>query len=197
MNSAGSNDCQPQSNAAGAAIPAVQSWSPSSITDVVHFSLAVPQFNIICEPQPLWLPSDSNAVPTLAAVSSSPLLGLPQVISLPIREKLPRINSYSFRPPVIASGLSAVPVPVPSKATAAVPARPTDMAGLQFTRLKPPADTVKLEDRLYYVLQPALETQINCGALHFPFRPFPYQFEGVSFLYPRVAAVLADEMGLG
>ena len=27
--------------------------------------------------------------------------------------------------------------------------------------------------------------------------PFPFQFEGVAFLYPRHAAVLADEMGLG
>ena len=31
----------------------------------------------------------------------------------------------------------------------------------------------------------------------FPFQPFPYQFEGVAFLYPRYAAILADEMGLG
>ncbi len=31
----------------------------------------------------------------------------------------------------------------------------------------------------------------------FPVQPFPYQFEGVAFLYPRHAAILADEMGLG
>jgi SNF2 family DNA or RNA helicase len=30
-----------------------------------------------------------------------------------------------------------------------------------------------------------------------PFQPFPFQFEGVAFLYPRHAAILADEMGLG
>jgi SNF2 family DNA or RNA helicase len=30
-----------------------------------------------------------------------------------------------------------------------------------------------------------------------PFQPFPFQFEGIAFLYPRHAAVLADEMGLG
>ncbi len=46
-------------------------------------------------------------------------------------------------------------------------------------------------------LQPPLETLLGCDSLAFPFRPFPYQFEGVAFLYPRMAAVLADEMGLG
>lgn len=66
-----------------------------------------------------------------------------------------------------------------------------------LTRLRPPQDVIKLEDRLYYLLQPALETTLRDGALAFPFHPFPYQLEGVAFLYPRVAAVLADEMGLG
>ncbi|MDX1964875.1 MAG: DEAD/DEAH box helicase [Pirellulales bacterium] len=67
----------------------------------------------------------------------------------------------------------------------------------QYTRLRPPTDLVKLEDRLFYLLQPSLETLITEGDLHFPHHPFPYQFQGVAFLYPRVAAVLADEMGLG
>jgi SNF2 family DNA or RNA helicase len=49
---------------------------------------------------------------------------------------------------------------------------------------------------LFYVLQPALESLLG-GALSLPHNPFPYQLEGVAFLYPRVAAVLADEMGLG
>ncbi len=65
------------------------------------------------------------------------------------------------------------------------------------TRILPPGDVIKLEDRLFYVLQPSLETLIGEGSLAFPFRPFPYQFEGVAFLYPRYAAILADEMGLG
>jgi SNF2 family DNA or RNA helicase len=30
-----------------------------------------------------------------------------------------------------------------------------------------------------------------------PFKPYPYQLEGVAFLMPRHAALLADEMGLG
>jgi SNF2 family DNA or RNA helicase len=65
------------------------------------------------------------------------------------------------------------------------------------TRIQPPKDVVKLQDRLYYMLQPPLETLVASGSLQFPFEPFPYQFEGIAFLYPRYSAILADEMGLG
>lgn len=63
--------------------------------------------------------------------------------------------------------------------------------------IAPPKDVVKLEDRLFYVLQPPLESIFTGGTLDFPFTPFPYQFEGIAFLYPRYSAILADEMGLG
>ncbi len=56
---------------------------------------------------------------------------------------------------------------------------------------------IKLEDRLFYLLQPSLESLIGEASLSMPARPFHYQFEGIAFLYPRYAAVLADEMGLG
>jgi SNF2 family DNA or RNA helicase len=56
---------------------------------------------------------------------------------------------------------------------------------------------VKLEDRLAYLLQPPLESLLAAESLDFPFHPFPYQLDGVAFLYPRREAVLADEMGLG
>ena len=65
------------------------------------------------------------------------------------------------------------------------------------TRIQPPSDIVKLEDRLFYVLQPPLEVVLSSEFLGFPFQPFPYQYEGVAFLYPRHSAILADEMGLG
>ncbi|HZZ73907.1 MAG TPA: DEAD/DEAH box helicase [Pirellulales bacterium] len=77
-----------------------------------------------------------------------------------------------------------------ARANAEGPARPC-------TRIKPPGDVIKLQDRLSYILQPSLESLITSDALSFPFQPFPYQFEGVAFLYPRMSAVLADEMGLG
>ncbi len=68
---------------------------------------------------------------------------------------------------------------------------------IQRHRIKPPNDVVKLQDRLYYLLQPPLELLIGSGQLNFPFNPFPYQLDGIAFLFPRYAAVLADEMGLG
>jgi SNF2 family DNA or RNA helicase len=65
------------------------------------------------------------------------------------------------------------------------------------TRIQPPKDLVKLEDRLYFLLQPPLESLVASAKLKFPFEPFPYQFQGVAFLFPRDMAILADEMGLG
>ena len=68
---------------------------------------------------------------------------------------------------------------------------------LERHRIKPPNEVVKLQDRLYYLLQPPLDSLVGSGQLNFPFDPFPYQLDGIAFLFPRYAAVLADEMGLG
>ncbi len=76
-------------------------------------------------------------------------------------------------------------------------ARSCRRSGTARTRLRVPRDIVKLEDRLFYLLQPPLETWMARLALEVPFEPFAYQYEGVAFLYPRLAAILADEMGLG
>lgn len=65
------------------------------------------------------------------------------------------------------------------------------------TRLKPPGDVIKLSDRLFYLLQPPLEHLFAGNTMEFPFKPFPFQFAGVAFLFPRHSAILADEMGLG
>jgi SNF2 family DNA or RNA helicase len=65
------------------------------------------------------------------------------------------------------------------------------------TRVRPPGDVVKLEDRLRYLLEPPLEALVEAESLRFPFRPFAYQMDGVAFLFPRRHAVIADEMGLG
>jgi SNF2 family DNA or RNA helicase len=66
-----------------------------------------------------------------------------------------------------------------------------------FTRIRPPRDLVKLEDRLRLLLQPPLESLLAAQELRFPFQPFGFQLDGVAFLLPRHHAVLADEMGLG
>jgi SNF2 family DNA or RNA helicase len=65
------------------------------------------------------------------------------------------------------------------------------------TRVRPPGDIVKLEDRLRLLLEPPLESLLAAEALRFPFRPFSFQWDGIAFLLPRYQAVLADEMGLG
>ncbi len=67
----------------------------------------------------------------------------------------------------------------------------------KVTRVRPPRDIVKFEDRLQYLLQPPLESLLEADSLRFPFKPFPYQMDGVAFLFPRKHAVVADEMGLG
>ncbi len=122
----------------------------------------------------------------------------PGVVSLSISGLRPKVTSFRF-PAVAAAPIrpAAAPAGSPGPApTGAESAKST--APIRLTRIKPPGDIIKLEDRMYYLLQPALETLVGGGApLEMPFQPFPYQFEGVSFLYPRHAAVLADEMGLG
>lgn len=102
-----------------------------------------------------------------------------------------KTQTFRFSPPVECrpSWLPETPSSAPQHRLTLPPPRPT--------HLRPPADVVKLEDRLLFALQPPLETWLAQGALEFPFEPFPYQYEGVAFLYPRYSAVLADEMGLG
>ncbi|MBX3414645.1 MAG: DEAD/DEAH box helicase [Pirellulales bacterium] len=118
----------------------------------------------------------------------------PTVISLPLGA--PRLQLSSFQFAVPAENKSGV---LPSFATPAAPleaGEPLSARG-PYTRVRPPGDLVKLEDRLHYLLQPPLEVWMQRHALELPFPPFPYQLEGIAFLYPRYTAVLADEMGLG
>lgn len=65
------------------------------------------------------------------------------------------------------------------------------------TRVKPPPGAVTLQDRLFYLLQPPLESWLEGQELIMPFEPFPYQYEGIAWLFARHSGLLADEMGLG
>jgi len=67
----------------------------------------------------------------------------------------------------------------------------------QRTRIKPPRNALSLQDRLFYLLQPPLETWLAGQELIMPFEPFPYQYEGIAWMFARHSALLADEMGLG
>ena len=124
--------------------------------------------------------------------------------------ELPDVASLTVTPPVLKlfgrllpegqshlSRRDAAPVSFPQRTSRPVTLRTARKASARRTRIKPPADVVKIEDRLQYLLQPPLEALLEAESLRFPFHPFPYQLDGVAFLYPRRHAVLADEMGLG
>ena len=132
----------------------------------------------------------------------------PVAIRIPIRQAAIRVRSFQF--PEVAeeqstnsaahgsarSGPSvAVAIPPKGGTTSATPSHRAQCD--EYTRVRPPEDVIKLEDRLHYLLQPPLEALLADRELAMPFQPFPFQFEGVAFLYPRHAAILADEMGLG
>ena len=65
------------------------------------------------------------------------------------------------------------------------------------TRVKAPKGALSLQDRLFYLLQPPLETWLAGQEMIMPFEPFPYQYEGIAWMFARHSALLADEMGLG
>jgi len=67
----------------------------------------------------------------------------------------------------------------------------------KVTRIRPPADALSLQDRLFYLLQPPLESWLAGQELIMPFEPFAYQYEGIAWLFASHSALLADEMGLG
>ncbi len=129
-----------------------------------------------------------------ATLTTEPL----QPRCLPIKLPPLRVKSTGFLFPEASSWVPAkteddsiagsIPRPKPP-----APQKPGRRAG----RIKPPGDVVKLQDRLYYLLQPPLDLLVGSGQLNFPFQPFPYQLDGIAFLFPRYACVLADEMGLG
>ena len=127
------------------------------------------------------------------ALGFSPL----RAISVPISRPSIRTQSFSFPEPTdVCPADDADVVAIDQKTPPPILATPPDVPASR-TRIKPPSDMIKLIDRLQYVLQPSLESLLHENSLAFPFRPFPFQFEGMAFLYPRQAAVLADEMGLG
>jgi SNF2 family DNA or RNA helicase len=106
-----------------------------------------------------------------------------------------RVRSFRFPEPVVAdhgvtptattaSGRRAIahrPLPNPASADRS----PDDGPGLS------------LRDRVFFALQPPVETWLSDRSIHLPAQPFPYQTEGIAFLVARSSALLGDEMGLG
>ena len=137
--------------------------------------------------------------PLAIEVAKVPLqAAAPRAIQIPIRHAPIRVRSFDFPEPseVEVRKRDACTTDLPS--TAVAPGKsPADGGSLKLnvTRIRPPDNVIKLEDRLNYFLQPPLEALLTDRELAMPFRPFPFQFEGVAFLFPRHAAILADEMG--
>lgn len=131
-------------------------------------------------------------------------LEMPAAVTVPLDSPAIRIAGCVF--PEGAAGLDTI-LPSSTKARRPVPPK-TPAANAKAsgsitinvetcTRVRPPQDVVKLEDRLLYLLQPPLERVFANESMAFPFQPFPYQLDGIAFLYPRNEAIIADEMGLG
>ena len=142
----------------------------------------------------------------------------PQVVSARFRPRAPRVKSVWFAPtetgkpedpstkdsnnlfdPYADQILPANEVREPDE-TADVSNQAADAPDKKTrsrTRIKAPSDVIKLEDRLFYLLQPPLENLLADRTMEFPFEPFPFQYAGIAFLFPRHNAILADEMGLG
>jgi SNF2 family DNA or RNA helicase len=128
--------------------------------------------------------------PSISVRSTHVPLPHPGVVSLNVEGAKPAIRSFLFSP-------ATLPLPTATGSEGHKSSSPARSLRSGKTRIQPPAHTVKLEERIWYLLQPSLEELLTDRALSLPFLPFPYQFTGIAFLFPRYAAVLADEMGLG
>lgn len=115
--------------------------------------------------------------------------------TIPLRSRAVPVRTFSFGSPLAKS--PAAPDAADSSAAPAIPALFAKPPAPDRKPLAPPKDVIKLEDRLFFLLQPPLEIVFAADKLPMPFDPFPYQFDGIGFLFARHAAILADEMGLG
>ncbi|MCH2610631.1 MAG: SNF2-related protein, partial [Pirellulales bacterium] len=188
----------------------VEPYKPESVSQAVE--VISWNRNVGDAPESLTPPVDFFTTGWNSAIARSPRVdsddvnlfaSQPQVVSLSVRH--PKVQVRGFRFPesaqwssfMLADSQKPVSPVSGSRAQRRKKTRRRDGDLPQATRMQPPKDIVKLEDRLYYLLQPPLESIIASASLRFPFEPFPYQYEGVAFLFPRFEAVLADEMGLG
>ena len=111
-----------------------------------------------------------------------------EVHDVPLLTQQVSVHSHHF-----VNGWSSQPTIPDRKVSGA----PRDGKARKRTRIQPPHDVVKLSERLFYLLQPDLETLLAGCSLSFPHEPFPFQLDGMAFLMPRFGGILADEMGLG
>ena len=183
-------------------LPEVVSWSKPDEVRIAGAESLLPVVEIYATGWQTALRRD----PVVKSLSLDWKVALPQVVSIPV--KTPQVKVLGFAFPESASWESFARKADqqsqqqehqsrPKRKTSKTNSSRSKKAPRGRTRVIPPRDIIKLEDRLYYLLQPPLESIATTESLRFPFTPFPYQFEGVAFLYSRFAGILADEMGLG
>jgi len=159
-----------------------------------HRSIGSMDLDIPVSVFPTALGTSLGRPPKIAVRRAVTEFSKPRVVSVTLRDVPVKTKGFTFpESPAWAEMTGAKTQPTERRPTTKrkKPAQKTT------TRIAPPGDIIKLQDRLYYVLQPTLESLVSSNSLEFPFEPFPYQYEGVAFLYPRYSAILADEMGLG
>jgi SNF2 family DNA or RNA helicase len=135
----------------------------------------------------------------------------PDAVSFPLAMAPPKATGFRFPPPVAwpdamdsaadtAHDGAGAMIGSSSSSAEGESSKDSSLGLLSrktITRVRPPDDVVRMEDRLLCLLQPPLEDLLSRGGLTLPLAPFPYQMQGIAFLYPRARAILADEMGLG
>jgi SNF2 family DNA or RNA helicase len=150
--------------------------------------------------QPLVAPVQSTVIDLAAAT--------PAIVSATFRKRRQKVSSYFFSETGVLENQPGSPsLPGPFFQPVSDHADPSEAESLdqkkrvgksdKRTHLKAPKDVIKMGDRLFYMLQPPLESLLSGETMEFPFPPFDFQYEGVGFLFTRYNAILADEMGLG
>ncbi len=183
--------------------PAPDVLPPPEISPPEVISYSAAELAVPCDIYPLGMQAALQRAPRFKVRTAVLNAAAPKVVSIPISRAPVKVRSFLF--PALTEALLAKErgqqQPPPPPKPQPKPATPSSEGGqardTRRVRMRPPRDIVKLEDRLMYLLEPPVETWLARESLSFPFQPFPYQLEGIAFLYPRTMAVLADEMGLG
>ncbi len=133
----------------------------------------------------------------------------PAIVSATFRKRRQKVSSYFFSATGVAESESKNDSPSPTHFFQPSADPVVDVIPAEFskqnqvtkddkrTHLRAPKDVIKMGDRLFYMLQPPLESLLSGETMEFPFPPFDFQYAGVGFLFTRYNAILAEEMGLG
>jgi len=142
--------------------------------------------------------------PPACHISPQPLIATPRLLP-PWQPNWPAMKSIGVRFPdaslcesdgsEIEPSFDAIDGGLFCSPRTSTPSRPSkDNA---HTRVSVPAEALSISDRLFYLLQPPIETLLSGQELVMPFEPFPFQYHGIAWLFSQGSALLADEMGLG